>query len=94
MARGNERRAIFFDEEDYSLFLRILSGASARFRFAIHAYCLMPNHYHLLFRTREANLSAGMHFMGACYAQTLNQRHARVGHLFQGRFNLNDALFG
>src|SRR5205085_447618 len=45
-----------------------------------------PNHYHLVFRTRQANLSAAVHYLNAEYARWWNRRHAHIGHVFQGRF--------
>lgn len=52
----------------------------------LHAYVLMPNHYHLLFEQTELGLSRGMKRLNEEYAQHFNFRHGRVGHLFQGRF--------
>jgi hypothetical protein len=46
----------------------------------------MTNHYHLLFETPDINLSRGMKDLDGDYASQFNQRHRRVGHLFQGRF--------
>jgi putative transposase len=84
--RGNERRTIFRDDDDRSLFLVVLSKAVKLFAWRLHAYVLMGNHYHLLLETPETNLSRGMHRINAIYAQTFNRRHDRVGHLLQGRF--------
>ena len=52
----------------------------------VDAYCLMGNHYHLIVETELASLSAGLHRLNGLYAQGFNERHDRVGHLFQGRF--------
>ena len=46
----------------------------------------MDNHYHLVVETADANLSKGMRQLNGVYTQTINRRHRRVGHLFQGRF--------
>jgi putative transposase len=46
----------------------------------------MSNHYHLLLRTRRANLSRGMQWLSGTYTRRFNNRHGRSGHLFQGRF--------
>jgi hypothetical protein len=46
----------------------------------------MSNHYHLLVETLEANLSLGMRQLNGVYAQHFNDKHKRVGHLFQGRY--------
>jgi len=84
--RGNERRAIFRDEHDYEGFLDRLGKCSRRFSLDIHAYVLMGNHYHLLVKTHEANLSAAMQWLQMAYGSWHNHRHQRSGHLFQGRF--------
>ena len=85
-ARGNEKRTIFSDDADFSVFLRLLGLAHQRFGFILHAYALMPNHYHLLLKTPQAGLSRGLHLINGLYGQHFNRRHRRVGHLFQGRF--------
>jgi REP element-mobilizing transposase RayT len=46
----------------------------------------MTNHYHLLIETPQANLSKGMRHLNGVYTQRFNRNHARVGHVFQGRF--------
>ena len=59
---------------------------SERFEMDAHAFVLMSNHYHLLVRTRQANLKKAMHWFGTTYTQRFNRRHSRYGHLFQGRY--------
>ncbi len=86
-ARGNRRREIFIDRYDRELFLRLLSHVVAQRRWGCHAFCLMPNHYHLLVETPEPDLSLGMYRLNALYAQRFNRRHDVDGHVFQGRFN-------
>ena len=85
-SRGNERREIFREDEDRERFLRILAGVVKRFRWRVHAYVLMGNHYHLLVDTPEPTLSRGMKHLNGVYTQNFNRRHRRVGHLLQGRF--------
>jgi putative transposase len=85
-ARGVERRTIFGDDDDRRLYLSLLEGVVDKFRWHCLAYCLMPNHVHLLIETTEPNLGRGMHMLHGLYAQAFNQRWARVGHLFQDRF--------
>jgi putative transposase len=85
-ARGVERRRIFLDEDDCERYLRLLRGVIEKFRWHCLAYCLMPNHVHLLIETTEPNLGRGMHSLHGLYAQTFNERWTRVGHLFQSRF--------
>ena len=86
LSRGNEKREIFSEEGDYRQFLEILGRMAARFRVEIHAYVLMKNHYHLLLRTQEANLSRAIQWLGVSYSVWFNRAHDRSGHLFQGRF--------
>ncbi len=85
-SRGNERREIFRDDEDRERFLTILGRVVQTFRWRVHAYVLMGNHYHLLIETPEPTLSRGMRHLNGVYTQRFNRRHGRVGHLLQGRF--------
>ncbi len=86
ISRGNERKSIFRGVSDYELFLETLRDASERFDVLIHAYCLMPNHLHLLIQTKDANLSLFMKRLLGVYTIRFNRRYKRHGHLFQGRY--------
>lgn len=86
MIRGNNRMPIFLDDRDYARHLDMLDDTRERFELDLWLFCEMPNHSHLVFRTRQANLSAAMHFLNGKYAQWWNRRHRRVGHVFQARF--------
>lgn len=85
-SRGNAGKTIYRSDEDREIFLRILGKVVTRYRFIIHAYCLMGNHYHLLIETPDANLSIGMQYLNGVYAQAFNSRNEHTGHLYQGRF--------
>lgn len=85
-ARGNERKAIYRDDQDRQRFLETVAEAHDRFGVVIHAYCLMSNHYHLLIQTPRANLSAAVGWLQTTYSVRFNRRHRRSGHLYQGRF--------
>jgi putative transposase len=85
-ARGNERRAVFRDDEDRQRFLATLEESSREYGLRLHAFCLMPNHYHLLVETPRANLSRAIGWLQTTYTIRFNRRHRRSGHLFQGRF--------
>lgn len=61
--RGNERCNIVVDDKDRNLFLDSIGEMSQRFAVDICAYVLMDNHYHLLIRTRRANLSKSMQWL-------------------------------
>lgn len=84
--RGIERRRIFADDRDRSHFVSLLSEMHDRYRVLIHAYVLMPNHYHTVLQTPDANLSDAMQWLHTSYATWFNTRHQRVGPLWQGRF--------
>jgi REP element-mobilizing transposase RayT len=86
LSRGNERREIFFEGDDRRRFLEAIGEMAQRFEIDLFAYVLMDNHYHLLLRTRRANLSRAMQWLGVTYTNRFNARHSRSGHLFQGRF--------
>jgi REP element-mobilizing transposase RayT len=58
----------------------------APFRRRCHAYCLIPNHYHLLLETPDENLARGMLVLNGWYARRFNLRNDRVGHVFGGPF--------
>ena len=85
-SRGNERKAIFRDDEDRIGFLEALQKVNERFNWICHAYCLMNNHYHLIVETPDGNLSKGMRQLNGVYTQYFNRKHHRVGHIFQGRY--------
>ncbi len=86
MARGIEGREIFQDSPDRKEFLRRLSEVVAGERAQLFAWCLMPNHYHLLLRPRQLLLSTIMRRLMTGYAVWHNRRHNRKGHLFQNRY--------
>ena len=85
-SRGNARQDIFLDDEDRLKFLDVLAEVVERYHWICHAYCLMPNHYHLLLETPLANLSQGMRQLNGVYTQAFNRRHHRTGHVLQGRY--------
>ncbi len=86
MNRGRRRENIFRDQEDYSTFVGVLKSTSEMFRVGVTAYCLMPNHFHLLLHTPEANLGRAMRHLGGVYTQLFNRRHGLDGQLFRGRY--------
>ena len=77
---------MFRDDSDRERFLAVLGRTVSLFRWKLHAYVLMGNHYHLLLETPEPTLSRGMRQLNGVYTQAFNRFHRRVGHLFQGRF--------
>ena len=85
-ARGNKRRSIYREARDRRHFCQLLGEAVEVFRWRLHAYVLMDNHFHLLVETPEPNLGRGMQWLNVSYSVWFNRRHGRSGHLFQGRY--------
>jgi len=85
-SRGNKKEAIYLNDMDRLIFLKVLSDVCQRYNWVCHAYCLMTNHYHLLIETPDANLSVGMRHLNGVYTQKFNFHHGRVGHVYQGRY--------
>ena len=86
MLRGVNRDPIFVDDTDYASFLDCLLATKAASGCQILAYCLMPNHVHLLVRAVDEPIGDVIKRLGVRYSRRFNHRHGRVGHLFQDRF--------
>ncbi|HYH58806.1 MAG TPA: transposase [Thermoleophilaceae bacterium] len=84
--RGNNKQLIFSDAHDRRMFLRLLQEVGRKYRWECLGYCLLDNHFHLILETVETTLGAGMRALDSRYAHWFNERHDRVGHLFQARF--------
>ena len=85
--RGNCRESVFHDNYDYEKFLRLLIESKEIYALKIYAYCLMPNHFHLVIYTKYANfLSQAMHWISSSYVRYYNKRYNLSGHLWQGRY--------
>ena len=86
MNRGDRREAIFRDDADRERFMETLGEACVRSGWQVHAYCLMPNHFHLVVETPQPTLVAGMKWFLGTYTGRFNRRHKLFGHLFSGRY--------
>jgi REP element-mobilizing transposase RayT len=86
MNRGDRREPIFQDELDHQRFVETLGEACAKTGWQVHAYVLMPNHFHLVVETPQPNLVAGMKWVLGTYTSRFNRRHKLFGHLFSGRY--------
>lgn len=85
-SRGNNKAVIFADAQDYNVFLKHLKETKKENDFSFYAYCLMPNHFHLLIETLEAPVSKIMQKLLTCYAIYFNSKYKRTGHVFQDRY--------
>lgn len=85
--RGNDRRAIFVDDADREKYLGALREVATAHQLSVHAYVLMPNHVHLLLTpSDERAISTAIQALGRRYVRWFNDRHARTGGLFEGRY--------
>jgi REP element-mobilizing transposase RayT len=86
MHRGARRAPIFASDDHCGTFLGHVADTVETFEIEVHAYSLMPNHYHLLVRSRHGNLSRAMRHLNASYTQHINALHDWDGPIFRGRF--------
>ncbi len=87
--RANARLPIFFQKEDYKLFEAILEEAKDKYDMRILAYCLMPNHFHLvLYPRKDGDLQKFMQWITLTHTQRWHTKNKTVGtgHLYQGRY--------
>jgi REP element-mobilizing transposase RayT len=84
--RGNYRADIFRSDKAREAFLKCLGEACAKTGWAVHAWCLMSNHYHLAVSTPGANLVDGMRWLQGTFSTRFNRMRRERGHLFQGRY--------
>ncbi|MCF1183057.1 transposase [Marichromatium gracile] len=85
--RGNNRQRILFEEDDYWFIWEKLKAATEKFQCSIHAYVLMPNHFHLLLTPHQDNgIGKLMQYVGRYYVQYFNARYERTGTLWEGRY--------
>ena len=86
-ARSVHGRLLFRDDTDHQSYLRLLAAEQRARRWTVFSWCHMPNHIHLLVRTRDANLGRGMKTVHERYATYVNERYEEHGHLFGDRFH-------
>ena len=89
MNRAVARASIFDEPGDYDAFLRVLGEAADRQSMRVLAYCVMPNHFHLvLWPRRDGDLSAFMGWLTMTHTQRWHAQHrsAGTGHLYGGRY--------
>lgn len=85
--RGNRRQPVFFEDGDYRYYLALLGAAAERANTQVWAYCLMPNHVHLILLPAHADgLRATLGDAHRRYTLFINARNKWTGHLWQGRF--------
>ena len=86
MGRGIEKGEIFLNDTDRNDFIDRLSALAQDGAMEIYAWALIPNHFHLLCKTKNYPLASSMRKILTGYAVNFNKRHSRHGHLFQNRY--------
>ncbi len=85
--RGNGRATVFHDDDDFAAFVGLIGEASERIAMRVAAYCVMPDHFHLvLWPPNDDGLSAWMQWLMTAHVRRHHRRHATSGHVWQGRF--------
>ncbi|QDU90193.1 Transposase IS200 like protein [Pirellulimonas nuda] len=85
--RGNARMTVFHKDEDYAAFLKLLGEANERVSMRLLAFCLMPNHFHLVaWPRRDGDLSRWMQWLLTAHVRRYHRHYRSSGHVWQGRF--------
>ena len=85
--RGNRRQPTFFEDGDFALYRDLLAEGARRAGASVWAYCLMPNHVHVIIVPADPDgLRATFAYAHRRYTGFINARHRWTGHLWQGRF--------
>ncbi|MFA5362732.1 MAG: transposase [Candidatus Omnitrophota bacterium] len=87
ITRGNRKREVFKSRDDYNFYLNLVKKFKCKHNIRIYAYCLMPNHVHLLGQIyKKEDLSRFMHDLNMTFAGYVNKTYELVGHVWQGRY--------
>lgn len=85
--RGNDRRKIFLEREDFQCFLNMMGSALDKYPIKMFHYCLMTNHFHFLLKSETKDgLPAFMHWLQLGYARYFKKKYETTGHIFEERF--------
>jgi len=84
--RAAGKEPSFLEDDDYLFMLSLLKEISEKYALEMLSFCLMPNHIHLLLKTREKNLDQAMQNLFSRYAAWFNRKYERKGHLFGGPY--------
>jgi putative transposase len=85
--RGNSRQQVFHKDAEYRAFTGLMGEAKKRHMVKVHAYCLMPNHFHLLLKPEQGDeLSRWMQWLMTSHVRRYHKHYGTSGHVWQGRF--------
>ncbi len=95
ITRGNQKQSVFLESKDYNKYLSLLKKYKEKYQFRLYAFCLMPNHIHLLIEVTEPQtLQKTFRGLNLSYTLYFNYKYKKVGHLWQGRFKSKPILKG
>lgn len=87
ISRGNQKQNIFLEHGDFEKYLGLLKHYKRKYKFRLYAWCLMPNHVHLILDVNNpGDLAKIMQGLKLAYAKWFNKKYKKVGHLWQGRY--------
>lgn len=86
MSRGLNKLAIFNQSRERTRLINLIRENLSKYDVAIYAYCIMPNHFHLLIKADLEELASFMAKILAAFAKYYNFKHNRIGYVFQDRF--------
>ena len=84
--RGADHQLLFEEKKDYQKYLEILQLYEAECQFELYAYCLMPNHIHLLIHSPVTSLGSVFRHVSTTYSSWFNAKYNRTGYLQEGRY--------
>jgi len=84
--RAAGKEPLFLEDKDYQYMLWLLREVARKYSLTLYAFCLMPNHVHLLLSPNEENLYEAMQSLFSRYAMMFNRKYERKGHLFGGPY--------
>jgi putative transposase len=85
--RGNGRQKVFHKDRDYEAFINLMKQAKERHSVKIFAYCLMPNHFHMVMMPDKGKeLSRWMQWLMTSHVRRYHRHYGSSGHIWQGRF--------
>lgn len=85
--RGNQKQRVFLEDSDFEKYLELLKHYKRKYKFKMYAFCLMPNHVHLILEVNKpTELAKIMQGLNIAYARWFNKKYGKVGHLWQGRY--------
>lgn len=85
--RGNFKQQIFHKKQDYQVFIELIAEALRRYEVSMLAYCLMPNHFHMVVKPQQGEeLSRFVHWLMTSHVRRYHRHYESSGHVWQGRY--------